>query len=123
MWNVARYTKKAEKAKKEKAALGEDIELEEFETEKAGEHEEVESLEDLPKNYQNTLRQVGVDPDSEERGGSFMMMDQSSIMAQSTTESIELMNIRDALENTAGFLIICGMPYPLILINILQKQP
>jgi len=90
--------KKAEKAKKKKAALGEDIELEEFETEKADEHEEVESLEDLPKNYQNSLRQVGVDPDSEERGGSFMMMDQSSIMAQSTTESIELMNIRDALE-------------------------
>ena len=35
---------RAEKAKKKKAALGSDVEIEEFEGEEAGEHEEVESL-------------------------------------------------------------------------------
>lgn len=90
--------KKAKEAKKKEANLGEDIDIEEFKIEEPGEHESVESLEEIPKKYQNTLLQVGVDPKSEERGGSFMMMGQSEIIAQSNTESIELLNIRDALE-------------------------
>jgi len=90
--------KKAEKAKKKKATLGEDINLEEFEKEEAGEHEEVESLDQLPSRYQETMLKVGVDPGADERGGSFMMMDQSGILAESRSKSIELLNIRDALE-------------------------
>jgi len=90
--------KKAKKAKKKEANFGEDIDIEEFKIEEPDEHESVESLEEIPKKYQNTLLQVGVDPKSEERGGSFMMMDQSGIMAQSHTESIEILNIKDALE-------------------------
>jgi Fe-S cluster assembly scaffold protein SufB len=90
--------KKAKDSKKKEANLSEDIDIEEFKIEEPGEHESVESLEEIPKKYQNTLLQVGVDPKSEERGGSFMMMGQSEIIAQSNTESIELLNIRDALE-------------------------
>lgn len=89
---------KAKKAKKKKALLGEDIELEKFEKEEAGEHEEIESLEQLPEKYQKTMLKVGVDPGAEERGGSFMMMDQSSILAESRSESIEILNIKAALE-------------------------
>ncbi len=90
--------KKAKKAKEKEANLGEDIDIEEFKIEEPGEHESVESLEEIPKKYQNTLLQVGVDPKSDERGGSFMMMGQSEIIAQSHTESIEILNIGDALK-------------------------
>lgn len=90
--------KKAGKAKEKKAALGEDINIEEFEKEESDEHETVESLDQLPGKYQEKMLKVGVDPVSEDRGGSFMMMDQSGILAESRSESIELLNIKDALE-------------------------
>ena len=53
---------RAEKAKKKKAALGSDIEIEEFEGEEPGEHEEVESLSDLSNKDHKSLLKVGVDP-------------------------------------------------------------
>ena len=113
--------KKAKEAKKKEANLGEDIDIEEFKIEEPGEHESVESLEEIPKKYQNTLLQVGVDPKSEERGGSFMMMGQSEIIAQSNTESIELLNIRDALEKYDWLSDYCGTPITLTPINTLLK--
>ena len=70
---------RAEKAKKKKAALGEDIDIEEFEGEEAGEHEEVESLRDLPGKYQKSLLKVGVDPSETGRAGSFLQIDQSKV--------------------------------------------
>ena len=52
---------RAEKARKKKAALGQDIDIEEFEGEEAGEHEEIESLNELSKKDQKSLLKVGVD--------------------------------------------------------------
>jgi Fe-S cluster assembly scaffold protein SufB len=90
--------KRAEKAREKKAALGEDIELEEFEKEEPGEHEKMESLEDLPKNYQKDILKVGVEPTGSGRAGSFLQIDQSGVCTNCGTESIELMNMKDAME-------------------------
>lgn len=89
---------RAEKAKKKPAALGEDVDIEEFEQEEEGEHEKIESLQDLPKSYQDTVLKVGVDPTEQGRAGSFMQIDQSGVCSNCSSESIELMNMKDALE-------------------------
>lgn len=89
---------RAEKAKKKPAALGGDVDIEEFEQEEEGEHEKIESLQDLPKSYQDTVLKVGVDPTEQGRAGSFMQIDQSGVCSNCSSESIELMNMKDALE-------------------------
>jgi Fe-S cluster assembly scaffold protein SufB len=90
--------KRAEKAKKKKAILGKDIELEQFESEEAGEHEKMESLEELPEKYKKDILKVGVQPTGTGRAGSFLQIDQSGVCTNCNTESIELMDIKDALE-------------------------
>ena len=90
--------KRAEKAKKKKAALGKDIELDKFESEEADEYEKMESLEELPEKYKKDILQVGVQPTGTGRAGSFLQIDQSGVCSNCNTESIELMNMKDALE-------------------------
>jgi len=68
--------KKAEKAKEKKALYGEDIDLEKFIKEEAGEHEEVTRAKEVPKEVQETLLRVGVDPEERERAGTFIQVDQ-----------------------------------------------
>jgi len=99
--NVAiRYTeKRALKAREKKAALGEDIELEEFEKEEPGEHEELETLEELPEKYKKDVLNVGVEPSGTGRSGTFLQIDQSGVCTNCQSESIELMNMKDALES------------------------
>ncbi len=89
---------RAEKARKKKAALGEDIELEEFEREEPGEHEKMESLEKLPEKYKKDVLNVGVEPTGAGRAGTFLQIDQSNVCTNCGAESIELMNMKDALE-------------------------
>ncbi len=89
---------RAEKAKKKKAALGSDVEIEEFEGEEAGEHEEVESLSDLSNKDQKSLLKVGVDPSGAGRAGSFLQIDQSKVCSNCQSEAIELMGLPQALE-------------------------
>lgn len=89
---------RAEKAKKKKAALGEDVNIEEFEMESPEEHEEIDSLEDLPKKAQENLLKVGVEPSGEGRSGSFLQMDQSRVCTNCQSESIELMGMKQALD-------------------------
>lgn len=50
---------KAEKAKEKKALYGEDIDLEKFIKEEAGEHEKVTRANEVPKKVQDTLLKVG----------------------------------------------------------------
>lgn len=90
--------KRAEKAKEKKAIYGEDIDLEKFIQEEAGEHERVSKASEVPKKVQETLLKVGVDPTEEERSGTFVQMDQSRVCTTCTSESIELMSMPDALE-------------------------
>ncbi len=89
---------RAEKAKKKKAALGEDVDIEKFEGEEAGEHEEIESLKELPDKYQKSLLKVGVDPSEAGRAGSFLQVDQSKVCSNCQSEAIELMGLPQALD-------------------------
>lgn len=90
--------KRAEKARKKKAALGEDIDIEKFQQEEEEEHGRVESLEELPNKYKQDLLKVGVEPTGAERSGSFMQIDQSGVCTSCNSESIELLNMKIALD-------------------------
>ena len=90
--------KRAEKAKEKKALYGEDIDLEKFIKEEAGEHEQVSRANEVPKKVQETLLKVGVDPNEEERSGTFVQVDQSGVCSTCTSESVEIMGMNVALD-------------------------
>lgn len=89
---------RAEKAKKKKAALGKDVEMEEFEREKPGEHEEIESLSELSDKQKKSLLKVGVEPTGTGRSGSFLQIDQSQVCSDCQSENIELMGMKQAID-------------------------
>ncbi len=89
---------KAKKAKEKKALYGEDIDLEEFIKEEAGEHETLTEGSEIPKKVQESLLKVGVDPEEKERAGTFIQMDQSGIYSTSMDESVEIMGMNVALD-------------------------
>ena len=70
---------RAKKAKEKKALYGEDIDLEKFIREEAGEHERVDRATEVSKKVQDTLLKVGVDPTEKERSGTFIQVDQSGV--------------------------------------------
>lgn len=90
--------KKAEKAKDKKALYGEDIDLEKFILEEAGDHENVNRANEVPKKVQETLLKVGVDPDEKDRSGTFIQMDQSGVCTNCDSESVEIMGMNIALD-------------------------
>jgi hypothetical protein len=90
--------KKAEKAKNKKALYGEDIDLEKFILEEAGDHENVNRANEVPKKVQETLLKVGVDPDEKDRSGTFIQMDQSGVCTSCDSESVEIMGMNIALD-------------------------
>ena len=89
---------RAKKAHEKKALYGEDIDLEKFIKEEAGEHERVERAIEIPKKVQDTLLKVGVDPTENERSGTFIQMDQSGVYNASPSESVEIMGMNVALD-------------------------
>jgi Fe-S cluster assembly scaffold protein SufB len=90
--------KKAEKAKEKKALYGEDIDLEQFIKEEAGEHEKVTKANEVPKKVQDTLLKVGVDPSEQERSGTFIQVDQSGVCTTCASESVEIMGMNVAID-------------------------
>lgn len=90
--------KKAEKAREKKALYGEDIDLEEFIKEEAGEHEKVTKANEVPKKVQDTLLKVGVDPGEKERSGTFIQVDQSGVCTTCASESVEIMGMNVAID-------------------------
>jgi uncharacterized protein len=90
--------KKAEKAKEKKALYGEDIDLEQFIKEEAGEHEKVTKANEVPKKVQDTLLKVGVDPGEKERSGTFIQVDQSGVCTTCASESVEIMGMNVAID-------------------------
>ncbi len=90
--------KKAEKAREKKALYGEDIDLEQFIKEEAGEHEKVSKANEVPKKVQDTLLKVGVDPGEKERSGTFIQVDQSGVCTTCASESVEIMGMNVAID-------------------------
>ncbi len=89
---------RAKKAQEKKALYGEDIDLEKFIKEEAGEHERVERANEVPKSVQDTLLKVGVDPTEKERAGTFIQVDQSGVCTTCPSESVEIMGMNVALD-------------------------
>ena len=89
---------RAKKAQEKKALYGEDIDLEKFIREEAGEHERVNKANEVPKKVQDTLLKVGVDPSEKERSGSFIQVDQSGVCTTCASESVEIMGMNVALD-------------------------
>lgn len=89
---------RAKKAHEKKALYGEDIDLEKFIKEEAGEHERVDKADEVPKKVQDTLLKVGVDPSEKERSGSFIQVDQSGVCTTCASKSVEIMGMNVALD-------------------------
>lgn len=89
---------RAKKASEKKALYGEDIDLEKFIKEEAGEHERVDRASEVPKKVQDTLLKVGVDPNEKERSGTFIQVDQSGVCTTCASEGVEIMGMNVALD-------------------------
>ncbi len=89
---------KAEKAIDKKAAVGDDIDLDEFETVGTDEFDHLDSLEDLPNKDQETLTSVGIETDEEDRIGSFLQMNQTEVFLNALYPGVDIMSTPTALE-------------------------
>ncbi|MBM4237579.1 MAG: SufD family Fe-S cluster assembly protein [Euryarchaeota archaeon] len=87
--------KRAEEARRKRAAYGEDIELEEFDI-APREAPAAESLEDLGEELKSTLLNSGVVPTGEGRSGSFLLMD-NAVVHSSRKEEVEVLSTQQAL--------------------------
>ena len=89
---------RAKKAREKKALYGEDIDLEKFIREEAGEHERVNKATEVSKKVQDTLLKVGVDPTEKERSGTYIQVDQSGVCTTCPSENVEIMGMNVAVE-------------------------
>jgi Fe-S cluster assembly scaffold protein SufB len=99
MYNRQTLIEKASKALDKKAAIGPDINLDEFDkapvTHKYLDEAE---LQNLPEEEKHQLLMAGVDVSGLERGGTFIQKDTSVVHCKSRQEGIEVLPIREALE-------------------------
>jgi Fe-S cluster assembly scaffold protein SufB len=98
MCKLLRTVDRAEKAKDKKAAIGADIDLSQYTTENADEHEDIESLQDLRKKDQKVINKVGMEPDETGRSASFLQYDQSKVFVNNMFPDVEIMGTGQALE-------------------------
>ncbi|MBR0472798.1 MAG: SufD family Fe-S cluster assembly protein [Methanosphaera sp.] len=89
---------KAEKAINKEAAIGADIDLNEYEAADVEAHEHLDSLDDLAKSDKETLTSVGMMTDEEDRSASFLQMDQSEVFVNNMFPGVEVMGTAQALE-------------------------
>jgi len=89
--------KKASKAKGKKAALGPDINLEEYSSEHTP-HSVVDTLEMLPDTDKKRMILAGVDASEEGRSGTYVQKDTQAVYSQSKQEGLEVIPIKEALE-------------------------
>jgi len=88
---------KAEEAKKRKAALGPDVDLDSFDV-KADAHERLSDLALVGGEDRDRMIQAGVDISESGRAGSYIQKDGTAIYAAAKDEGVEVIPIREALE-------------------------
>ncbi|WP_409200513.1 SufB/SufD family protein [Methanobrevibacter sp. DSM 116169] len=98
MLNVRDVIHSAEKAKNKKAAIGQDITIENFTKEDKSAHELIDDIGDISKKNKKDLLKVGIDTEENERSGSFLQFDQSNIYSNINSDSVELMNLESAID-------------------------
>ena len=89
---------RAEKAVSKKAAIGADIDLNEYEAADIDTHEHIDSLDDLTKSDKETLTSVGMMTNEDDRSASFLQMDQSEVFVNNMFPGVEVMGTAQALE-------------------------
>jgi uncharacterized protein len=99
MYGLGELKEKAEKALQKKAAFGEDINLQQFDSAPVP-HAYLadEELCELPQEEQKRLIMAGLDVTQKERGGTFFQKDTSVIHCHSRQDGIEVLPVRKALE-------------------------
>jgi hypothetical protein len=95
---VRNVVRDAEKAKDKKAAIGQDITIENFTKEDKSAHELIDEIGDVSKKTKGDLLKVGIDAEENERSGSFLQFDQSNVFSSSSSDSVELMNLESAID-------------------------
>jgi Fe-S cluster assembly scaffold protein SufB len=99
MYSATELREKANQAKGKKAALGPDINLDEFEKAPvAHDYLADEELCMLPQAEQQRLVMAGLDLTEKERGGTFFQKDTTVVHCDTKQDGIEVMPIRKALE-------------------------
>jgi Fe-S cluster assembly scaffold protein SufB len=88
---------KAQEAKEKKAALGVDIELDDYETEPVS-HEYVDNLEELSEEDKERMILAGVDAKETDRSGTYVQKDSTVVHSHSKQEGLEVIPIKTALE-------------------------
>jgi hypothetical protein len=89
-------TERAERARAKKAALGEDIAIEDYGTGK--EHDALTSLDEIPEEYKQNLLDTGIEPSEREWSSSFLQRDRSVVFSRAEHPGLELMSTTDAIK-------------------------
>ena len=95
---MSTFKEKAEKAINKEAAIGLDVDLEEYDQDSIDQHEKIDSLSELNKKDQEVLQSVGVEPDEENRSASFLQRDQTPVFENNMYDGVEIMSVPEALE-------------------------
>ncbi|MBE6493182.1 MAG: SufD family Fe-S cluster assembly protein [Methanosphaera stadtmanae] len=95
---MSTFKEKAEKAINKEAAIGLDVDLEEYDQDSIDQHEKIDSLSELNKKDQEVLQSVGVEPDEENRSASFLQKDQTPVFENNMYDGVEIMSVPEALE-------------------------
>ncbi|MBW2259483.1 MAG: SufD family Fe-S cluster assembly protein, partial [Deltaproteobacteria bacterium] len=88
---------KARQAKEKKAALGADIELDDYQTDPVS-HDYVENLEELPDADKERMILAGVDTKETDRSGTYVQKDSAVVHSHSKQEGLEVIPIKEALK-------------------------
>jgi len=94
---VSNLKERASRVKDKKAAIGSDVELNEF-SDIAPAHECLDDLSSLSTSDQNVLRAVGMNVNEENRSGTFLQMDHTACITKTLDPGVEVMSIDAALE-------------------------
>ena len=88
---------RAKRAREKKAGLGDDINLERYNTE-TREHDALKSLAEVPQEYKQNLLRAGIEPSESGRSGSFLLQDRSVVFSRVKSLGLELMSTTEALK-------------------------
>jgi len=88
---------KAKQAEKKQAAIGPEIDLNEYSLQ-ANDHDEIRKLTGLTDAVKERAITVGIDAEEACRSGSFFQMDHSVILASARQSGLEVMSITEALK-------------------------
>ena len=88
---------RAKRAREKKAGLGDDINLEHYNTE-TREHDALKSLAEVPQEYKQNLLRAGIEPSESGRSGSFLLQDRSVVFSRVKSMGLELMSTTEALK-------------------------